>query len=294
MPNAWRCLPKSLQYDSRLANKTFWVFGVSPASKVKENSNETCGCSMAFAKFLEPATTCDAYCFSMSCANFETRTFEQALHIRETVKNEPQGRTNINSMLQFRWWQLSSNGLHHFESENPETCIQLWHVIVHGFCCLSVVSQPGVFKLPFGPYTFHVFPFVFQFFLLHHLLLFHLIWSHHASYILCINKQFHIFLHWFLPFLLLHPRYKKSCLWCDDRRCCCRHRQGLRPTHRRAAGLGGSTEGHRIGGQVLAQKGQTPVLRRKRSFGLVAFFFLELLFFLGGVIFFRGFGTKQI
>ena len=84
-------------------------------------------------------------------------------------------RTNVvNSMLQFHWWylhtatgvhrslrQLSSNGLHHFESENPETCIQLWHVIVHGFCCLSVVSQPGVLKLPCGPSTFHVFPFVF-------------------------------------------------------------------------------------------------------------------------------------
>jgi len=159
MPNAWRCLPKSLQHDSGPANKTFWVFGVSPASKVKENSNETCGCSMAFAKFLEPATTCDAYCFSMSCANFETRTFEQALHIRETVKNEPQGRTNINWMLQFHWWQLSSNGFRWLAS------LWIWeswdlHSALTRHCArllLPQCSEPA----PFGPSTFHVFPFVF-------------------------------------------------------------------------------------------------------------------------------------
>ena len=82
-------------------------------------------------------------------------------------------RTTVNSMLRFHWWhshtaaglrqskqthetharQLPSNGLHHFESENPETCIQLWHVIVHCFCSLSVVSQQSVLKLPCGTST---------------------------------------------------------------------------------------------------------------------------------------------
>ena len=214
--------------------------------------------------------------------------------------NQSARTTVVNSILQFHWWylhtatgvhrslqlhethsrQLSSNGLHHFESENPETCIQLWHVIVHGFCCLSVVSQPGVLKSPCGPSTLMFSPLffnsswciIFSYFILYDRIMYHI------SYVLT-EISIHIFLHWFLPFLLLHPRYNKSCFWCDDRRCCCCHRQGLRPTHGRAAGLGGSTEGHRIGGQVLPQKGQTPVLRRKEVLELWRFSFWSCVFF---------------